>query len=390
MFLSAFLLITSTILAQNEPITEANYRLAERFSPEKIKRMVFSTSVNPNWMETGDKFWYSYKTSEGEFFYIVDLDRKTKTQLFDNDKMAAKLTLITKDPYDGQHLPPIRPKFKKNDTVFRFDVTSTQDEEKEKVEENTSEKSDSVKVDNGKKGKNEKPKKKVFHFEYNIASGELYELEDWKEEKDHPSWASMSPDSSYVIFARDYNLYWMDKENFLKALKEEDDKKDSTIVEHQLTTDGEENYAFGGGYTAKENDDDETIKKESEKRRNAYILWSPDSKKFALERTDSRKVKALWVINVLNQPRPDLETYKYHMPGEKESPQSELWVFDMDKKEGKQIDVSAFADQTIDICRANLTHKEQIKDYVPRTWLSKSSDKIYFNRTSRDLHKIDD
>ena len=379
--LLATLLINGKITAQNEPVTSANYRLAERFSPEKIKRMVFSTSVNPNWLETGDKFWYSYKTSEGEFFYLVDLDKKSKTALFDNDKMAAMLTRITKDPYDGKHLPSIKPKFKKNDTVFQFDVSSTQDEEKEEiVATDTLAVQDSTKTDSVPETKKEKPEKKVFHFEYNIATGELYEQEDWKEEKERPAWASISPDSAYVVFARNYNLYWMDKENYLKALEEEEDKKDTTIVEHQLTTEGEKDYAFGDGYTPKENDDEETIKKESEKRRGAYILWSPDSKKFALEREDSRKVKALWVINVLNQPRPDLETYKYQMPGEKEAPQSELWVFDMVKKEGTQIDVSAFPDQTINICRANLNHKERIKDFVPRKWLSASSDEIYFIR----------
>ena len=387
--LFALLLANGKVTAQNEPVTTANYRLAERFSPEKIKRMVFSTSVDPNWLETGDKFWYSYKTSEGEFFYLVDLNKKSKTALFDNDKMAAMLTRITKDPYDAKHLPPIKPKFKKNDTVFQFDVTSTQLEEAEEIVADTLAVQDTTKTDSVPKPKKEKPKKKVFHFEYNIASGELYEQEDWTEEKDDPSWASISPDSSYVVFARDYNLYWMDKENFLKAQEEEEDEKDSTIVEHQLTTEGEKDYAFGGGYTPKENDDEETIKKETEKRRGAYILWSPDSKKFALERNDSRKVKALWVINVLNQPRPDLESYKYQMPGEKEAPQAELWVFDMVQKEGKQIDVSAFADQSINICRANLSNKERIKDFVPRKWLSEASDKIYFTRTSRDLHKID-
>jgi len=389
LLLLAFLLINSAVYAQNKPVTKANYRLAERFSPKKIERMVFSTSVNPHWMETGDKFWYSYKNSECEMFYLVDLNKQTKTQLFDNNKMAAMLTRITKDPYDWQHLPPIKPKFKKNDTVFQFDVISSQDEEKEKAEADNAEKQDSTKTTVDKKEKKEKPKKKVFHLEYNLQTGELYEQKDWKEEKEHPSWASMSPDSSFVVFARDYNLYWMDKENYLKALEEEEDKKDSTIVEHQLTTEGEKNYAFGGGYTPKENDDEKTIKKESEKRRRAYILWSPDSKKFALERDDSRKVKALWVINVLNQPRPELETYKYQMPGEKESPKAELWVFDMDTKEGKQIDVDAFADQTINICRAHLSHKQQIKDYVPRMWLANTSEKLYFTRTSRDLHKID-
>jgi dipeptidyl-peptidase 4 len=399
----AFLLIQGAAFAQNK----ANYRLAERFSPEKLKRMVFSTSVNPNWLETGDKFWYSYKTSEGENFYLVDLDKKSKTLLFDNHKMASMLTKITKDPYDWQHLPPIKPKFKKDDTVIQFDVTSSteMEEKKEEVEEekvenvkenekkDDEEKEEDVeKEEEGKdkkKKKDDKPKKKVFHLEYNIQTGELYEQEDWKEEKKHPDWANMSPDSTYIVFARDYNLFWMDKENFFKAKAEEEDEKDSTIVEHQLTTDGVKDYAFGGGYTAKENDDKETIEKEGEKRLGAYIMWSPDSKKFAMTRNDSRDVKALWVIDVTKTPRPELETYKYQMPGEKEAPKAEMWVFDMDKREGKEIDVSAFADQQISINRANLTNKEKIKDFTPRTWLSKSSDKIYFTRSSRDLHKID-
>ncbi|HPF50353.1 MAG TPA: DPP IV N-terminal domain-containing protein, partial [Draconibacterium sp.] len=384
LFLLAFLLISSASFAQNEPITKANYRLAERFSPEKLKKMVFSTSVDPNWLETGDKFWYSYETSEGTFFYLVNLDKKTKTPLFDNDKMAAMITRITQDPYDGQHLPPIKPKFKKGDTVFQFDVTSSQDEEVDTTA--NEEKQDSVKVTSEKK---EKPKKKVFHFEYNLQTGELYEQQDWKETKEHPEWASMSPDSSFVVFARDYNLFWMDKENYLKALEETEDKTDSTIVEHQLTSEGVKDYEFGGGYTAKENDDEETIEKERKKRQSAWIFWSPDSKKFALVREDNRKVKALWVIDVLKEPRPELETYKYEMPGEKNIPQDELWVFDMVKKEGKQIIDTTFTDQSIMISRANLTNKERIKDYVPRMWLSKSSDKLYYSRTSRDLHKID-
>src|SRR6056297_1658862 len=128
----------SGAIAQNKPVQKANYRAAELFSPSKIEKMVFSTSVEPNWLKTGDKFWYSYKTSEGKFYYLVDLKKQTKKPLFDNDKMAAMLTEITKDPYDGKHLPEIDPDFKKNDTVFQFDVTSSQDEE-EKTEEEESE-----------------------------------------------------------------------------------------------------------------------------------------------------------------------------------------------------------------------------------------------------------
>lgn len=385
----AFLFLLSGLYSQNTPITEADYRMAEQFSPTKLKRMVFSTSVNPNWLQTGDKFWYSYDTSEGTDFYLVDLNSKSKKPLFDNDKMAAMLTLITKDPYDGQHLPKIDPKFKKDDTVFQFDVTSTQDEEVEKSE---------TKADSTSKKSTKKPsakaKKKVFHLEYNLASGKLYEIENWIEEKEDPRWASISPDGETVIFARNYNLYWMDKENYLKAKNEKsvDDKEyvqDTTIVEHQLTFDGEQYYGYGGGFTASDNDDKKKIEKESKKRNGAWILWSQDSKKFALIRNDARKVKSLWVINVLADPRPELETYKYTMPGEEEAAQEELWVFNMADTSRKKIDVKAYNDQSISIEREIKTNKENSKDYVPRTWLSKTSDKIYISRQSRDLYKLD-
>ncbi len=370
----------TNLTAQTTPLTKANYQLAERFSPEKMKNLVFSTSVTPNWLKVGDRFWYSYKTSEGSNFYLVDLDKKTKKPLFDNHEMARMLTLITKDPYDWQHLPEIKPKFKKNDAVFQFDVTSTQDEEK---------KDDGKKADKKETEKLAKPKKKIFHLEYNLATAQLTEIKDWKEEKEDPRWASISPDGQTVIFARDYNLFWMDAENYLKAKNEEKDKKDSTIVEHQLTTDGEQFYAYGGGYTANFNDSEKKRKEESEKRRGARIYWSPDSKKFALGRTDSRAVKELWVINSVAEPRPSLETYKYQMPGEKEAPQDELWVFDMTKKEGKKYDIERFTDQSIGIHSATYTNKERLEDYVPSKWLSKSSNEVYFSRISRDLHQND-
>ncbi len=384
----------SGLFAQNKPIENADYRLAERFSPTKISKMVFSTSVNPRWLKTGDQFWYTDTTSQGVSFYLVDMDKRTKTFLFDNHKMASMLTRITKDPYDWQHLPVIRPKFKKNDTVFQFDVTSSQDEEKKKETATKSgSKKDSTVVGKdgqtaakGAKPSTDKVKKKIFHLEYSLRTGELYENKEWQEEKENPDWANISPNGEYVFFARDYNLFWMDKENYLKAKK---DDKDSTIVEHQFTTDGVKDYAFGGGFTAMDNDDEKKIKEEKKKRKSAYISWSKDSKKFALIRSDERKVKELWVINVLKEPRPELQTYKYQMPGEKDAPQDELWIFDMNAKKGKKFPVDQFKDQTLTIHRANLTNKQRLEDYVPSTWLSDTSDKLFLTRKSRDLYRTD-
>jgi dipeptidyl-peptidase 4 len=439
-FVFAYLMlmtIPAWLMAQQVPVTEANYRLAERFSPAKVGRMVFSTTVNPSWLKTGDKFWYTYKTSDGETFWIVDLEKKTKEELFDNHEMARQLTLITKDPYDHQNLPRITPKFVKDDKFFQFSVTSTQiieveekkkDEDKgRKQRENDKEKEDEKENDKEilkeeEKKENEKEKeeliekedlkekkeddmekkednesdkkprrrptkedKKVYHLEYNIATGELYEIEE--EEKPSPKgWANVSPDSAYVVFAREFNLFWMDKENYLKALE---DEKDSTIVEHQLTTTGEPYYAFGPGYVPNVNDDEKKIKEEREKRLRANVIWSPDSRRFALTRNDSRDIKFFWVINSLTSPRPTLQSYKYMMPGETLQAESELWVFDMMTESKDTIPVAAFVNQTLSVPPMIRSHKEALEDHTPAIWLSPSSDELYFVRSSRDLKRID-
>jgi dipeptidyl-peptidase-4 len=415
------LLIMNNLLAQNAPITKANYKLAERFSPDKLKKMVFTTSVDPHWLKLSDRFWYTYETPEGKTFNMVDPAKKTKTPIFDNVRMAAMLTLETKDPYDAKHLPISKIKFVKDETAIRFEVESSQmeeeeeqeekeekvkeekvkeeeDKEEEKIEEDKKErkeeekdkeedKKDEEKKDKKEKSKDkkkdEKPKKKIFHFEYTLATGRLTLLKDFKKPPKKPDWSSISPDSATVLFSKHYNLYWMDKENYLKALE---DEEDSTIVEHQLTSDGVEHYSYGGRTWNETNVDKE---KNKDKRKSIRVLWSHDSKKFAMTRSDEREVKDLWVINSVAEPRPTLQTYKYQLPGEAEAPQSEILIFDMDADEPVKIKADLFKDQTLSIHRAPRPAKNRDDEHQPGLWLSKTPDKLYFNRISRDLHRID-
>ena len=242
----AIFLSASSLLAENVPIKKANYKLAARFSPDKIKKMVFSTSVSPHWLKHSDRFWYTFETPEGKSYYIVNPVRKSKMLLFDNVKMAAMLTMMTKDPYDAEHLPIEKIKFVKKDTAIQFEVESSQDEEKIKKEEKVEEEEKKEKEE--EKAEKEKPKKKIFGFEYNIATGKLTMLKDYKKPEEKPKWASISPDGETILFARHHNLYWMDKVNYEKYLK---NKKDPDIVEHQLTEDGEEYSAMDQGKEVK-------------------------------------------------------------------------------------------------------------------------------------------
>ncbi len=368
LFILLALLCALNLLAQQK----ANYQLAARFSPKKLEKLIFSTSVDPHWLKKSDRFWYMYETTEGKKWYIVDAAKQDKKLLFDHEKLAMQISRIVKDPFDAQHLGLDSMRFIGDETKIQFEVKSTQEIEKKDT--------------TAKKDTKAAKEKKTFYFEYNLITGELVELIDFKKIKRKPSWANISPDGNTIVFGKNYNLWYLDKANYEKALLNEDD---TTIIENKLTTDGVENYAYhgdgafgGGGET---NIDKE---KNKNKRKPVSILWSPDSKYFSIVKSDVRKVKDLWVINSIADPRPTLETYKYWMPGEKESPTDHLILFDMTNKSGKEIMASAFKDQDINVWSKPAMNNARDDDWKPSVWLG-NNDKFYFSRTSRDLKKID-
>ena len=108
---------------------EPNYALADQFSAKKVNNMVFSTSIRPNWFKNSDKFWYEWKTAEGTRYYIVDPVAKTRTEAFDQEKLAMEISAIVGDPFDAQHLP-LRKLELKDDAKFTFEVQSTEMVEK--------------------------------------------------------------------------------------------------------------------------------------------------------------------------------------------------------------------------------------------------------------------
>ena len=346
---------------------KANYQAAARFSPTKLRKVIFSTAVDPHWLKLSNRFWYMFETPNGKNWYIVDPVLKTKTRLFDPERLAAEITLVIRDPFDAQHLPIENLKFSKDEKSISFEIRSTLDE---------------VKPDRKDKKAADSLQKKVFSFNYELASAKLTEIKNFSRPKSKPGWGSVAPDSSAIIFSRNYNLYWMDKANYLKAVKNEDD---STIVEHQLTKDGVKYYSYGSDGDGENN---EQVLKNDKKRRGAYVQWSPDSKYFVLDRTDSRQVKDLWVINSLGKGRPTLETYKYQMPGEKEAPIDEFILFNFAEKTHKTINTTAFKDQSISVWSRPALNKDRDNEFRPSIWLG-DNEKFYFSRTSRDLKRID-
>lgn len=291
---------------------KANFKAAEKFSAANVNKMLKSTRVNPRWFKDSDKFWYTYTTTEGKRFYVVDPSKKSRSLMFDNKNFAAQLSELTRKPWNHNDLNLRALKLEDDNRTLTFMVDS---------------------ID--------------YHFDINtklLSKGDSTEKADKR-----LRWASYAPDSSYIAFARQHNLYLMEVGD-----------EDSTEI--QLTEDGERwfSYQASSGDTT------------SDKRLRANVRWFKDSKKLYVSRNDSRKVKELFVINELSNPRPELEVYKYAMPGEQEVPQSVLEIFDIESRNRLPIDIEKFKDQTI-------------RGYLP----GETSDKMFMTRMNRTSDTLD-
>lgn len=251
----------------------ANFEQAQRFTTKQMEKMSSDLEVDPEWIEDQDRFWYSYENQSGKHWYFVEAREGSKRPLFDQQVMASKLAQIFDKPFNDKDLPLKEFEYNVKDELFTFHV-------------------DSIK------------------FQYKLQNNRLIKGDSLSEDDKRKSWATYSPDSSWVAYAKNHNLYLM-----------KTDDPDST--EYQLTESGERWYSFQA-------DAGDTTSNEKLRSR---AQWFEDSEKLYIKRQDSRDVNELWVINSLKE-RPELETYKYPMPGEENVPQHEMWVFKADTLDG--------------------------------------------------------
>lgn len=293
---------------------KADFKAAEKFRSSNLNPRVGDTRVRANWIHESNRFWYSYKTSDGKNYYYVDAGAKAKRPMFDSRFMASEIHKLVHRPYNHLDLPLEDLEFEEESTdKFTFKIDS-------------------------------------IRFLFNMNNRQLIIKDTVPDEDRTDRWASYSPDSTWIAYAKNYNLFIM------KA-------NDPDSVEIQLTTDGEQYY----GYASSRADT------ASDKKVRSIARWFENEEKLYVIKSDSRKVSDLFVINVLSDPRPELETYKYSMPGEENVPQNELIVFDVESRERTDIDVSKWKDQRL---RVRWTSQE-------------SADKMIIERKKRDLTKLE-
>jgi len=305
--LTALLILTSPAIAQ-----KANFELAERFTTQKMEKMAGDLGVRANWLEYQDRFWYEFETSEGKNWFYVNAENGNKRLLFDQENLAAQLAELFNKPFNSKDLPLKEFDFDESKDLFTFHV-------------------DSIEF--------------TYSLDNNLVKGDSVT----KEEDER--WATYSPDSTWIAFAKNHNLYLM-----------RSDDPDSTEI--QLTDDAERWFSYQA-------DQGDTT---SDKRLRSRANWFEDEEKLWVKRQDYRKVPELWVINTLKK-RPELETYKYPMPGEEEIYVDHLEVFDVDTKDRVRMDTDKWEDQSLGgaYFRGGGIFETETSDYLyilrrDRTW----------------------
>ncbi|MCA0374830.1 MAG: S9 family peptidase [Gemmatimonadetes bacterium] len=322
--------------------TKSNWALANRFSAAALRSITYTQAVAPRFLGKSDTMYYNWRDRNGSRFmlYIPSPTGGTKKLLFDPSKLAEQLTLLSRKPYDATNLPFQTITFLKNHKAFRFTVDTTRYEWTLATETLKS-------LGRPPRGGPPPADEEIGEGGGGRGGGGGGGGFGGGGRGDFRNW---SPDSSAFVFARNHNLYLVEK------------GKTDTL---QITRDGVMDYSFGfrdttenrrqlnalagqGGGDQQDGDDDQqTDAGGTDMRVRAAVTWSPDGKAFSIVRRDQRKVKDLYLVNVLAQPRPVLLHYKYTMPGEENVTQNELWVYRRGETEVKKLNVSRWKDQTL-------------------------------------------
>ena len=280
------LLMAFSLLITGADAQDANFELAEQFTSQQMQKMTGNTFLRARWIEDEDRFWYEWEDTEGKRWEFVDAGNQTRRPLFDRNEMAAQLSEEFSRGFNAKDLDLKEFDYDTDRGFFTFHVDS-------------------------------------LEFQYHIDRNELVRGDSLLPDESE-RWQTFSPDSTWIAFAREHDLYVM------RA-----DDPDSTEI--RLTEDGERWYSF-------QSDHGDTT---STERLRARVNWFEDSRKLYVKRQDWRDVDELWVINTIAQ-RPELETYKYNLPGEENHYQDEILIFDMENHDERvRLDTDKWPDQSL-------------------------------------------
>jgi len=255
----SFALALTANAQQGAVLTAKDYEHAESMLTYNTEPLIDNGAVRPNWLP-GDRFWYRNLSAKGSEFILVDPAKKSRSAVFDQQKLASALSTASGKSYEALMLPfqsfsfsedGRSITFKADGKQWKCDITSYQLTP------------DSSRINNAA----ERPQLRRG------GGGD----------------AVLSPDGKKEAFIKDYNLW-------VRDIK--------TKQQTQLTTDGIKDFGYATDNAGWESSD------------RAILRWSPDSRKIATFKQDQRNASDMYLVTT-NVGKPTLKTWKYALPGDK-------------------------------------------------------------------------
>ena len=248
----------------------ARYAKAESMQAHRMKELITSFNVVPDWVGDSETFWYRNQTPAGHEFVVVDAEARAKRPAFDHERLAKALSAALDQEVTAERLPFSAIELR-DDTV-RFAVGPTQ-------------------ID-------------VALDTYEVTETGPIRMGD-----------ALSPDGRWAVVQREHNLFLRDT---------------ATDTERQLTTDGEPGHGYGGmtdtvsGLVMRENLGIDSLP--------PMVVWSPDSSRFVTHRLDQREVELMHLVRSAptDGGRPRALSYHYSVPGDVHQATAEFFVFDVE------------------------------------------------------------
>ncbi|NRA97622.1 MAG: DPP IV N-terminal domain-containing protein, partial [Planctomycetes bacterium] len=417
------------VCAQAQPErARANWELADKYTSSFLRQFTYSTSVRPSWIGKTDRLWYSYKTSAGTTYWLVDAKARTKTPLFDHSRMAALVSEATGEAQTAKALSLSG--LKVSDDEKTLDFTAGGHRLRYHVDKDTIESRGKARS-TGRSGSSQGRSRGGRQTRTRSTRGRTTtRSRGGRGRSSSARGRSTSPDGKLKVFARDNNLFVVEGKPSSaiarSGKKPDDDAKTpakSTLknVAAKTATNGKgtngdtgekvltrktfgsedmsdsEIASFLRRVSAGEKldaeavvgsrgprlvfDDDAAIALSSDgeteygfggssgSRSRTSVTWKSDSSAFYTTRRDSRGLQELSLVDSIAQPRPKVRNYNYAMPGEDRVRKSELHVFHRD---------------TNKLIRVEPRWKDE--SYSTTTWWDNGQLRMYrTSRTRRDM-----
>ena len=255
-------------LASAQQMDVTRYHRAERLLAWNVDPLISGGPVSPTWMAGGSRFWYRNQTASGAEFVVADPEQRSRTLLFDHNRLAAAMSLAADTAFDGSKLP-----FR----TFEFGEGDGGAADGEAANGGAADEG-TIRFNANARG-----------FTCDIRAYDCVVGDTLVSRVPFVR----SPDGRTEAFVHEHNLWIRSVEG-----------GDST----QLTTDGEEFWSYGT-----------TAPRPSQIIASIparpVLQWSPDSRRIAVQRMDERNVERMPIISSTPQ-RPKLYTYPYGLPGD--------------------------------------------------------------------------